>query len=173
VNHKSSLAQELEALAKVASEIASDVHNVSRRLHPSQVELLGLAKALDNFCRDFAARNSMEIRFVNERPDGKLPQEASLCLFRVAQEAVRNAHKHSGCHRALVELDEIAGSLRLRVSDEGAGFDPNSMDSNPGLGLLSMEERLHSLGGELTVNSRPGAGTCIEASIPLSATVPA
>jgi PAS domain S-box-containing protein len=173
VKLKSSLTQELEALAKAASEIASDVHNVSRRLHPSQVELLGLAKALDSFCKDFSARNSMEIRFVNDLPHGKLPQDASLCLFRVAQEAVRNTHKHSGCSRALVELDEVGGSLRLRVSDEGTGFDPTAIETNPGLGLLSMEERLHSLGGELFINARPGAGTCIEACIPLSATVPA
>lgn len=170
---KSSLTQELEALAKAASEIASDVHNVSRRLHPSQVELLGLTKALDNFCKDFAARNSMEIRFVNDRLHHRLPQDASLCLFRVAQEAIRNTHKHSGSSRALVQLDEVAGSLRLRVSDEGTGFDPTSIETNPGLGLLSMEERLHSLGGELFIHARPGAGTCIEACIPLSATVPA
>jgi PAS domain S-box-containing protein len=173
VKLKSSLTEELEALAKAASEIASDVHNVSRRLHPSQVELLGLAKALDNFCKDFAARNSMEILFVNDRPHGKLPQDASLCLYRVAQEAIRNTQKHSGCDRALVQLDEIAGSLRLRVSDEGTGFDPTSIETNPGLGLLSMEERLHSLGGELFIHTRPGAGTCIEACIPLSATVSA
>jgi len=172
VRLKSSLTEELEALTKAAGEIASDVHNVSRRLHPSQVELLGLPKALDNFCKDYAARNSMEITFVDGRPRGKLPQDASLCLFRVAQEAIRNAHKHSGCSQALVQLDETGRSLRLRVSDEGAGFDPTSIETNPGLGLLSMEERLHSLGGELFINARPGDGTCIEACIPLSATNP-
>jgi PAS domain S-box-containing protein len=172
VKLKSSLTEELEALAKVAGEIASDVHNVSRRLHPSQVELLGLPKALDNFCKDYAARNSMEITFVDGRLQGKLPQDASLCLFRVAQEAIRNAHKHSGCSRVLAQLDETGGSLRLRVSDEGTGFDPTSIETNPGLGLLSMEERLHSLGGELFINARPGGGTCIEACIPLSATNP-
>ena len=63
--------------------------------------------------------------------------------------------------------------MRLRVSDEGTGFDPTSIETKPGLGLLSMEERLHSLGGELFIHARPGAGTCIEACIPLSATVPA
>ena len=173
VKLRSSLTHELESLVKTASEIASDVHDVSRRLHPSQVELLGLVKALENFCRNFGARNAMEIQFVNYGLPAKQPQEASLCLFRVAQEAVRNAYKHSGCGRALVQLDEVAGSLRLRVSDEGAGFDPNSIETNPGLGLLSMEERLHSLGGELFIHSRPGAGTCIEACIPLSAAVPA
>jgi PAS domain S-box-containing protein len=169
---KSSLTEQLEALVKAASEITSDVHNVSRRLHPSQVELLGLSSALSNFCKDFAARNEMEIVFVNSGMSHKPPQEAALCLFRVAQEAVRNVQKHSGTRRALLELDEISGSMRLRVSDQGGGFDPDSADFAQGLGLLSMEERLHSLGGELFIHSRRGCGTCIEACIPLAAAVP-
>jgi PAS domain S-box-containing protein len=169
---KSSLTQQLEALVKAASEITSDVHNVSRRLHPSQVELLGLASALSNFCKDFAARNEMEILFVDSGQSEKPPQDAALCLFRVAQEAIRNVQKHSGTRRALVQLDELSGSLRLRVSDQGEGFDPGAADFAQGLGLLSMEERLHSLGGELFVHSRPGGGTCVEACIPLSAAVP-
>jgi PAS domain S-box-containing protein len=159
-------ARELEALVKTAGEITSDVHNISRRLHPSQVELLGLAPALNNFCREFANRNSMQIQFTSACLTCKLPEEASLCLFRVAQEAIRNVHKHSRCREALVELDEFSGSLRLRIWDRGAGFDPTSAEASQGLGLLSMEERLRSMGGELFVHSRPGGGTCIEACIP-------
>jgi PAS domain S-box-containing protein len=170
---KSSLTEQLESLVKAASEITSDIHNVSRRLHPSQVELLGLPAALTNFCRDFGARNGMAIEFAVTPPQQKPSQEAALCLFRVAQEAVRNVQKHSGTRRAFVELDEISGSLRLLISDKGAGFDPESAEYSEGLGLLSMQERLHSLGGELFIHSRPGGGTCIEACIPLSPTVPA
>lgn len=170
---KSSLTQQLESLVKAASEITSDVHNVSRRLHPSQVELLGLVPALSNFCKDFAARNGMEIEFFDESIQHKPPQDAALCLFRVAQEAIRNVQKHSGSRRALVRLDENSGSLRLRVSDHGSGFDPEANEPPQGLGLLSMQERLHSLGGELFVHSRVGGGTCIEACIPLSPAVPA
>src|SRR5215471_594316 len=167
------LARELEALLRTASEVTTDVHNVSRRLHPSQVELLGLAPALHNFCREFAQRNSMEILFTTGPSTCKLPEEAALCLFRVAQEAIRNIQKHSGCSEALVELEDVAGSLRLRVSDRGAGFDPASPETAQGLGLLSMEERLRSIGGELFVQSHPGGGTCIEASIPVSQDIPA
>jgi PAS domain S-box-containing protein len=170
---ESSLAEQLESLVKAAGEITSDVYNVSRRLHPSQVELLGLAAALSNFCKDFATRNSIDIEFEHANLQQKPKQDAALCLYRVAQEALRNVQKHSGTRRALVQLDEISGSLRLRVSDQGAGFDPQSPDFSQGLGLLSMEERLHSLGGELFIHSRPGCGTCIEACIPLSPTVPA
>jgi PAS domain S-box-containing protein len=173
VKLKSSLTQQLESLVQAASEITSDVHNVSRRLHPSQVELLGLVPALSNFCKDFAARNRMEIEFFHESMHQKPPQDAALCLFRVAQEAIRNVKKHSGTFRALVQLDENSGSLRLRVSDHGFGFDPAANEPAQGLGLLSMQERLHSLGGELLIHSRPGGGTCIEACIPVSATVSA
>jgi len=169
----SAIARELEALVRTAGEITSDVHNISRRLHPSQVELLGLAPALNNFCREFADRNSMRIQFTSACLTCKLPEDASLCLFRVAQEAIRNVHKHSGCPEALVELDEMSGSLRLRISDRGTGFDPSSAEASQGLGLLSMEERLRSMGGELFVHSRPGGGTCIEASIPATQNVPA
>jgi len=173
VKLKSSLTQQLESLVKAASEITSDVHNVSRRLHPSQVELLGLVPALSNFCKDFAARNAMEIEFSHESLPHKPSQDSALCLFRVAQEAIRNVQKHSGTRRALVQLDENSGSIRLRVSDHGAGFDPEANEHPQGLGLLSMQERLHSLGGELFVHSRPGGGTCIEACIPLQPAVPA
>ncbi len=170
---KSSLTQQLESLVKAASEITSDVHNVSRRLHPSQVELLGLQAALASFCNDFASRNAMQIEFVNDGVHRKLKPDVSLCLYRVAQEAIRNVQKHSGTRRATVHLDEISGSLRLRISDQGTGFNPGSSDPPPGLGLLSMQERLHTLGGELFIHSRPGGGTCIEACIPLSPTVAA
>lgn len=169
----STLAKELESLVRIAGDITSDVHNVSRRLHPSQVELLGLAPALNNFCREFAVRNSMRIQFLTVPLLGKPQEEAALCLFRVAQEAIRNVQKHSGSSEALVELDEMPGSLRLRISDQGSGFDPTSQEASQGLGLLSMEERLRSMGGELFVHSHPGGGTCIEACIPAPQDVPA
>jgi PAS domain S-box-containing protein len=167
VKSESALTPQLDSLVKIASEITTDVHNVSRRLHPSQVELLGLVRALSNFCKDFAARNAMEIRFLHPDLFPKPSHDIALCLFRVAQESIRNVQKHSGSREALVELTEVSGSLRLCVSDTGAGFDPAALDSSPGIGLLSMEERLRSIGGELAVHSHLGAGTCIEASIPL------
>jgi two-component system, NarL family, sensor kinase len=168
INISAALAMELEALARTASEITTDVHNVSRRLHPSQVELLGLGPALHNFCREFAERNAMQIRFTSAPLTCRLQDDASLCMFRVAQEAVRNVQKHSGSAEALVELEEMPGCLRLRITDQGIGFDTTASESTQGLGLLSMEERLRSMGGELLVHSRPGGGTCIEASIPVT-----
>lgn len=168
LNVSSALARELDMLGRTASEITTDVHNVSRRLHPSQVELLGLAPALHNFCREFAERNAMQIQFASAPLTCRLQDDASLCMFRVAQEAIRNVQKHSGSTQAFVELEEMPGWLRLRIIDQGIGFDPTAAESTQGLGLLSMEERLRSMGGELLVHSRPGGGTSIEASIPVT-----
>jgi len=169
-----SLAQQLDSLVTMAGEIASDVHSVSRRLHPSQVELLGLVKALGNFFREFGTRNDMEILFEHPEISSRPSPEAAFCLFMVAQEATRNVLKHSGCRSALVALTEKEGQLHLRISDTGEGFDPASATAaSLGLGLLSMQERLLSLGGELTVKSQPGGGTCIEARLPLQPIAPA
>jgi two-component system, NarL family, sensor kinase len=170
---KTSLTHQLESLVKVASEITSDIHNVSRRLHPSQVELLGLRRALTNFCREFGARNGMDIEFTVSGELQDPSHDAALCLFRVAQEAIHNVQKHSGCQRALVQLYEFGGCFSLCVSDEGSGFDPDSVEYSEGLGLLSMQERLHSLGGELSVHSRLGQGTRVEASLPISRSITA
>lgn len=167
----SALAPQLDSLLRIASEITSDVHNVSRRLHPSQVELLGLVPALNNFFKDFASRNAMHIHFIHSGVRCKPPHDVALCLYRVAQEAVRNVQKHSGAPRADVELSEESGTIRLRVTDQGAGFDPGALDSSQGLGLLSMEERLRSMGGELLILSTPGGGTCVDASIPITPSV--
>jgi PAS domain S-box-containing protein len=167
LKNEPSLSNQLESLIKMAWEITSDVHHVSRRLHPSQVELLGLVTALTNFTKEFAARNGMQIQFVHSGVHSKPPQDAALCLFLVAQEAIRNAHRHSGSLKARIELAESSGFLNLRVTDEGIGFDPDSREANEGLGLLSMEERLHGMGGRLSVQSCPGGGTCVEAILPL------
>jgi PAS domain S-box-containing protein len=159
----SSLSQ-LDALSKLTTEISIDVRKVSHHLHPAVLDLLGLVGALSEFCQEFAKMSEMKIEFVHHHVPPMLPKEVTLCLYRVVQEAIRNAQKHSGCPEARVELTGASDSIRLRVSDSGAGFDPAFVPSDR-LGLISMAERLRSLGGELSVQSRPGHGTSIEARI--------
>ena len=163
----SSHVQKIDALSKLTSEIATDVRKVSHRLHPSVLDFLGLVAALSEFCEEFAKLNEMEIEFVHHQVPPMLPKEMTLCLYRVAQEAVRNAQKHAGCRQARVELIGASDSIWLRVSDSGAGFDPESVQGDR-LGLVSMAERLRSLGGELSVQSRPGYGSCVEARVLLT-----
>src|SRR5262245_55372381 len=110
----------------------------------------------------------MEIEFVQDQVPPMLSREVTLCFYRVAQEAIRNAHKHSGCRQVRVELTGAPDSIRLCVSDSGMGFDLKSVGHDT-LGLLSMTERVRSLGGEMSVQSRPGYGTSIEARLTLTA----
>ena len=98
-----------------------------------------------------------------------LPKDVSLCLFRVAQEALHNAVKYSGVSQFTVELSGIEGAVQLVVSDAGAGFDVEEAKKNRGLGLLSMQERIHLVHGSFSIESKPWQGTKIIAVVPLVA----
>src|SRR5262249_7068572 len=161
-SRESELMKKIDALLKLTSEISDDVRKVSHHIHPGVLDFLGLEAALSEFCEEFARLNEMKIEFIHDQVPPVLPKDVTLCLYRVAQEAIRNAQQHSGCRQARVELIGAADSIRLLVSDSGSGFDPASVQRDS-LGLMSMAERMRSLGGELSVQSRPGYGTCIEA----------
>ena len=98
---------------------------------------------------------------------GRISEDAALCLYRIAQEALRNIIKHSGARRAAVELSGGADAVELRIADDGAGFDPRLADGKGGLGLVSMRERLRLVGGAIAIDSHPGAGTRVEVRVPL------
>jgi signal transduction histidine kinase len=98
-------------------------------------------------------------------PEG-LPKETSLCLFRVLQEALQNAVKHSGVQQFVVELQGTEAEIQLTVTDHGVGFDPHEANTRHGLGLISMQERMHLVGGHISIESQPGGGTTIHARVP-------
>lgn len=160
--------RQLIALSKIAHQLCGDIQHLTRHLHPSHVEIVGLVSAVSGFCAEYARQNGFEVEFAHSLVPEALPQEVKLCLYRVAQEAIRNAQKHSGCRRVRVELSGTPEAIRLCVSDAGKGFEPASAQGFDGLGLLSMTERVKSLGGEFRVQSRPGGGTSVEAFIPLA-----
>ena len=95
-------------------------------------------------------------------------KESELCLFRVAQEALTNVARHAGTRAAGVTLRQSDGGLLLAVSDDGVGFDPARPREGRSLGLASMRERLHLVGGTLDIESSPGQGTTIVAWVPIS-----
>ena len=96
-----------------------------------------------------------------------LSKEVSLCLFRVLQEGLQNAVKHSGVRSFTVDLQGTEESIELTVADTGNGFEEQEAFTRHGLGLISMRERLQLVNGELSVKSQPGAGTTIRARVPL------
>jgi signal transduction histidine kinase len=108
------------------------------------------------------------VRFVHHLEPGVIPPDASLCLYRIAQESLQNVVKHSGSNHASVELSGTADMFRLRVSDDGVGFEPGTVSGNDGLGLVSMRERLLLVGGKMVIDSRPSGGTRIDVRVPVN-----
>jgi signal transduction histidine kinase len=149
------------------SQIAKDVQGLSHRLHSSKLEYLGLAKAANSFCKELSEQTKVEIQFNHSGIPRKLSKEVSLSLFRVLQEALQNAVKHSGVRSFTVDLHGTAESIELTVSDIGMGFEEQEAFTRHGLGLISMRERLQLVHGELSVKSKPGAGTTNRARAPL------
>ncbi|UWZ86081.1 PAS domain-containing protein [Occallatibacter riparius] len=160
--------QRIQALKKLAIEISSDVQFLSRQLHPSKLQYLGLPAAIRSLCREVSLRHKVDVTcIVRDVPD-KLPESISLNLFRTAQESLQNVVKHSRAQHALVELVGETAGIHLRISDDGVGFELNQENSSRGLGLTSMRERLNSVGGTFSVCSGRMTGTHVEGAVPMA-----
>lgn len=149
--------------------VAANVRDFSRRLHPSILYDLGLLPALESECISFQRQYGIRVRF--EKGAGvpeRVPDQIGLTLYRIAQEAMRNAAQHASPRYVRLAVRMVDGELVLLVADKGRGFDVERARRKGGLGLISMEERARLVNGTLTANSRPGAGTTIEARVPLS-----
>jgi PAS domain S-box-containing protein len=147
--------------------ISNDVQALSHRLHSSKLEYLGLAAAAKSFCKEVSEKAKVEVQFSCSAVPSAIPKEASLCLFRVLQEALQNAIKYSGVRLFQVILQGTPNGLELTVSDCGIGFDEHDGFSRQGLGLISMRERLQMVNGALNIKTQPGRGTTISARVPL------
>ncbi len=159
--------QQVESVLPVLTQVADGIRNLSRQLHPMVVEFVGLSRALEMLCQDTRLFRGMQVEFAGCELPSEPAQDAAAALYRVAQEALRNAAYHSGSARARVELAATASRLQLRVTDWGCGFDVDLARRKGGLGLISMQERMQSLGGAFRITSRAGSGTEILAEVPL------
>jgi PAS domain S-box-containing protein len=160
--------KELAAISDMASDICSQIRNLSHMLHPSVLTIVGLPDALADLCREFASQHHLKVNFSNEEIPHGISEDVRLCVFRIVQEALRNVAKHSGVDEALVDLRIEGDDLLVCICDNGAGFQPESIRVQHGLGLISMRERLRAVAGRLTVQSAPSRGTRISVSIPLN-----
>jgi PAS domain S-box-containing protein len=149
------------------SDLAKDIHALSHRLHSSKLEYLGLATAVKSFCHELSEQRNVRIEFKHSNLPVEIPKEISLCLFRVLQEALQNAVKHSAEQNVRVELHGTPDGIHLRVSDSGIGFNWQDAIKRRGIGLISMRERLRLVNGELSIQSTPGRGTVVLARVPL------
>ncbi|HEV2274223.1 MAG TPA: chemotaxis protein CheB [Acidobacteriaceae bacterium] len=160
---------QMRGFRQMIDEMTEDVRRMAHQLHPSILDHFGLAKALDSLCEEFRKLKGFSIGFRQRNLPADIPREIGLSLYRVSQELLSNVAQHSGAKTVSVTLAGAAGGLHLVVSDDGAGFDAAAVSQKPGLGLTSMRERLRVAGGTLSIKSKPGEGTRIEARIPLPA----
>jgi signal transduction histidine kinase len=123
--------------------------------------------AVKSLCRDLTQSGKLKVDFHQAGFPGELDKDITLCVFRIAQEGLHNCVKHSGADSVKVLLRKTRSAVRLSVSDNGCGFNIKSDLMEKGLGFINMKERLHLVGGEMTVNSEPHRGTRIEVSVPL------
>ena len=148
--------------------LSEDVHALSYRLHPSLLDDLGLVDALNAECDGFSRRESIPVEFKPRDVPRDVRPETALCLFRVAQESLRNVARHAGASAVEVSLRKVDGGIEMAVRDNGAGFDSAQDRGRHSLGLASMKERVHLLGGELDIDSAPGRGTTVVAWVRLN-----
>jgi PAS domain S-box-containing protein len=154
-----------EAREDVAA-LVKDVQALSYRLHPTRLEYLGIAAASAALCREVSSQKGVEITFDAESVPEDVPSRIAVCLYRVLQEALQNAIKHSGAASVEVLLCGNADQIELTVRDRGVGFDLDA-SRGQGLGLTSMMERLKAVDGRLAIRSQPARGTSIHACVPL------
>ena len=160
------LQYDMDRVTRLTKEIGSDLQSLSHELHSSKLEILGTAAAMKSFCADFSRQHNLKIEFTSSNVPLPLSREVSIGLYRVLQESLHNAVKHSRMRCLAAQLRGENGSVELLVRDDGIGFDPGTATCGQGLGLISMRERINLLNGTLSIESRPMRGTTIRAVVP-------
>ncbi len=166
-NRNGERSEHMRSLRDGLMRLSEDVHSLAYKLHPAVLEDLGLPDALKAECERFTRQENIPVEVKLERIPAPLPRDAALCLFRIAQESLRNVSRHARAKSAKISLRLLDGGLQLAVTDTGKGFDPRQPRQRPSLGLASMRERVRLAGGELDIESEPGQGTTVLAWVPL------
>jgi signal transduction histidine kinase len=157
------LKSSLEGIRRLAGDSVKVVRNISLLLRPSMLDDLGLLPALEWQAREVSRQSGMRVSVAAEDSLDELPETHKTCLYRLVQEALHNCSRHSGGRTVRITVRCESHWLRLSVQDDGTGFE---VAREKGLGLLGMQERVTSLGGEFLIKSEPGCGTLLAASLP-------
>ncbi len=158
----------VQELQKQALRASIGVRRLSHGLHPSVITDFGLSVALEEFCEDFERVHDVAVEFEETADDSSLTDTEATCLYRIAQESMRNAVVHGHATEIKVDLSVDGGSIRLRVADNGVGFDARQDHGKASLGIISMTERVRLARGTLALASIPGQGTEIIATVPIT-----
>jgi signal transduction histidine kinase len=158
----------LQELQQAVAALGHKIRSISHNLHPAVLEQVGLPAALDALCSE-CLPEGLRVRRVLPQKPLKLDKKIELCLFRIAQEALRNIIRHTRCRFADLRLKSRARKIVMTIRDRGIGFDLRQKQF--GLGLISMQERVSLVLGSLEVQSFPGTGTRIRVTVPLSGSI--
>jgi len=161
--------QKISQVKEQLIKVSEDVHRISRQLHPTILDDLGLVRAIESECVALMRRENIEIVFRKEDIPAVIANDIALCLYRVVQEGLRNIITHSRTRSCEIFLRSADNTLCLTVSDNGVGFDPVEVRQKPGLGLSSMRERAQLVQGDFSITSQPGQGAVIQICVPLKA----
>jgi PAS domain S-box-containing protein len=161
--------EELQGISNIASQAIAEVRQIARDLHPHQLDLLGLTRALRALIENADESSAIDISGKFDSADDLFPREAATNIYRIVQESLNNILKHSHAKTARITLERDVHEVQLRIDDDGCGFKAGRNGSGKGLGLKNIAERVRMLGGKLKLDSQPGNGTRIEITIPISA----
>jgi signal transduction histidine kinase len=155
----------VESIKKLAEASVEVIRNMSLLLRPSMLDDFGLVPALEWQAREVSKRTGLRVHVAAEEGADQLPDEHKTCIYRVVQEALHNCARHSHARSVTVQVRQEPLKIVLSVEDDGRGFDARRVR---GLGLVGMQERVHHLGGDFQVDSRPGKGTVVAVELPLA-----
>ena len=161
------LREGLAALQREAVAVSGDLRNLSHDLHPGTLEHLGLIEALRVRCAEFHKETHVDVHFQVADTWTEVPDNVALCLYRVAQEGLRNIARHAAATHVLVNLNRRPAHVVMQVTDNGKGVESSATGQTRGLGLVSMAERVRMLGGTLDIKASPHGGTAIEVTLPV------
>jgi signal transduction histidine kinase len=155
----------LDNIRALADTSVNSIRNIALLLRPSMLDDLGLVPALEWQAREVSRRSGIKVKVVADNVSDSLPDAVRTCIYRVVQETLNNVSRHSGAKNALVSVQQTEGAIVLTVKDDGSGFEAAK---TRGLGLIGMEERVKQLGGRLEIESQPGHGTLLRATLPMA-----
>ena len=161
------LRQELVELQQQTLALSRSVRQLSHDLHPAVLQHLGLVKGLTSYCGELGRAYGVAMTCTAEGDFSAITPDATLCVYRIAQEALRNVIAHAGASRANVRLLQMGDQAQLTIADDGRGFDATNRGERDGLGLVSMSERARMLGGTVSIVSALNQGTRVQATIPM------
>lgn len=156
----------LDGIRSEVQDLADALRKLAHRLHPSAIEQAGVSVALAQLAEEMERASDLHVEL--DLPDAPLPlsRDASLALFRIAQESLRNVVRHAAIKRASVRLRRAGIQAELMIKDSGAGFDPDA-GQRAGIGLVGIDERARLVGGSARIHSAPGSGTMVTVRVPL------